>query len=193
MKERETISASFRSYSVLALILVTGNVPGAIAQDCPPNAHFDRVEIIGNVETTHCACNDGYKKRGGACVRDTNTRAANPTIMRALTRAECGRFAGKQLRKDLDACRPPLVECLISVGVRINAATCTVSALVAAGLIAGDPTKIGTVVLPSFEGALASCTREAYDAAEKCQPTWGTCKEAPLQAFKAAIAACPTK
>jgi len=120
-------------------------------------------------------------------------RPASAPPASAESRADCLRFAGERLRSDLAACHSPLVECLKDAGVRKNEATCTGSTLVAGLLILVDPTKTSGVVVPTVTSALLSCTHEAYDAAEKCSPTWGTCQEAPFKAFKEAIAACQSR
>lgn len=164
--------------------------------DCPPNASPSYE--TGNV--VHCKCNAGYENRGGGCrpvpvmrARPEPTMRARPApSLRAVTRAECVRLAGEQLKKDLNKCRSPVVSCLTSVGVRINEATCTASTLVSALALALDPTKISTAVVgTTVAGAVVVCGREAYDAVEKCEPVWGTCQNGPLQAHKDAIAACP--
>jgi len=40
-----------------------------VAQQCPANAHVDRVEQTGNARTVHCKCDEGFKNVDGACVR----------------------------------------------------------------------------------------------------------------------------
>jgi hypothetical protein len=114
--------------------------------------------------------------------------------MRAMTRTECIRSAGKELQKNLAACQPPIVSCLVNAGVRIHEATCAASTLVSALVVAADPSKVSTAVAgPAVAGALVVCAREAYDAVEKCDPVWGACQDGPLKAHKDAIAACQNK
>lgn len=168
----------------LALPLLNG---GAALAGCPP--HSSARYETGNV--VHCRCNAGYENRGGACRPVPSLRAKRQPSMRAMTRAECVRVAGEQLRKALGQCKSPLVHCLTSAGVRIHEATCAASTLVSALVLAADPTKVSAAVAgPAVAGAVVACGREAYDAVEKCSPDWGTCQAAPLRAHKAALNAC---
>jgi hypothetical protein len=165
-------------------------VHGAAFAACPPNASPGYES--GNV--VHCKCNSGYENRDGACRPIPSMRAKREPTMRAMTRAECVRFAGEKLREDLAACKAPVVSCLESVGVRINEATCAATTLVSALALAADPSKISTMVAgPAVAGAVVVCAREAYDAIDKCEPVWGTCQHGPLQAHTDAVAACPRK
>ncbi len=160
---------------------------GAALAGCPP--HSSASYEAGNV--VHCRCNTGYESRDGACRRVPSLRAKPQPSMRAMTRAECVRMAGEQLREALGRCKPPLVQCLTSAGVRIHEATCAASTLVSALVVAADPTKASAAVAgPAVAGAVVACGREAYDAAEKCSPDWGTCQAAPLRTHKAAVATC---
>lgn len=192
--------------SPLVLVLLTVAPPTGVAQEtCPgkPNAHvIERIETRladGTIKrTTRCACNDGYKSQGGACVLATTMRAAKPTVIRPQTRAECVRSAGEQLKADLQRCGPPLLECLGKQGVIGDAAGCTFGTLSSSITLltsgAADPTKATTVAAASaLGGALASCQVNAKDIAEICGPTWGTCQEGPLKAHREAVAKCPAK
>lgn len=51
------------------LAVLCGGPIRAVAQQCPPNAHFTRSTQEGNVRTVHCECNDGYERQGNQCVR----------------------------------------------------------------------------------------------------------------------------
>lgn len=172
----------FRSSTFWLAVFLIASAPSALSQQCPQNAHVDRVDITGEVRTVHCKCDDGYKNVGGTCERaGTTMRPTNPTIMRAQTRAECVRAAGNQLKADLAKCHSPIVECLKSAGVRPQEAICAASALV----VAVDPSKV-TVL-----GAAVACGDKIYEAADVCGATWGQCQNGPLQTYRQATAECP--
>src|SRR6202035_210342 len=138
-----------------------------------------------------CQCDAGYENREGACRPIPSMRAKPEPTVRALTRAECVRSAGKKLQEDLAACKPPVVNCLVGVGVRVHEATCAASTLVSALVVAADPSKVSAAVAgPAVVGAVVFCAREAYDAIEKCEPVWGSCQDEPLKAHKHSIADC---
>jgi hypothetical protein len=173
----------FKPILLFAIVLLMASGRGAVAQQCPPNSHVDRVIQDGNTQTIHCKCDDGYENRGGKCERVVQIRPTPPTIIRAQTRAECVRSAGVKLREELAKCRSPLIECMKNAGVRPKEAICAASALV----VAVDPTKV-TVL-----GAAIACGDKVYEAADVCSPTWGNCYDGPLAAHKAAITNCPSQ
>jgi hypothetical protein len=70
-----------RRLFVLVAIVFIVSPPSAKAQVCPPNAHVDRVDVSGNVETTHCKCNRGYENRGGQCLRTNALQQQNKTTL----------------------------------------------------------------------------------------------------------------
>jgi hypothetical protein len=181
-----SLSMPFRAFFALSVSLSATN-PSASQEmtACPPHS-VGVSKIEGNVRTITCHCVKGYTEMGNSCV------AHKPKlIMRPMTRAECVRVAGKDLRDALAACRSPLVDCLVAAGVRINEATCAASSLVSMLAVAADPSKASSVVLPAVAGDVVACGREAYDAVEKCSPTWGACQDGPLKAYKDAVATCP--
>jgi hypothetical protein len=167
-----------RAVFVVGFLASLVEVAGAAIAGCPPNSHPTEREG----KTQYCECNDGYKNQSGSCT---------PIVsMRPSTRADCVRFAGYRLREDLQLCRSPIVNCLVNEGVRINIATCAGAAFVAAlGVV--DPEKITATAMEAIvAGALVQCTREAHDIAEKCAPTWATCRDGPLKAHTATVAEC---
>lgn len=173
------------SVCLLAIGMAFAGVTAARA-DCPPNASpsYEADNVV------HCKCNAGYENRDGECKMIPVMEPKPEPTMRAKTRAECVRDAGKDLRTALDHCKSPAVECMESAGARIHEATCAATALVGALAIVVDPTKATTAAIA---GTAVQCGREAHDAAEKCEATWGTCADEPLKAHKAAIAQCPVK
>jgi hypothetical protein len=176
---------------VCLLAGVAMSVVGSVAAraDCPPNASpsFEANNVV------HCKCDAGFENRDGECKMIPVMREKPEPTMRAQTRAECVRDAGRQLRTDLDKCSSPIVECMTNAGVRIHQATCAASTLVSALAVAMDPTKASAIVAPAIAGSVVMCGREAYDAVEKCEPAWGACSEEPLKTHKTAIAECPGK
>jgi hypothetical protein len=177
---------------VCLLAGIAMSVFGSVAAraDCAPNASpsYEADNVV------HCKCNAGYENRDGECkVIPTMSAKPEPT-MRAKTRAECVRDAGKDLRTALDQCKSPIIACMTSAGVRIHEATCAASTLVSALAVAADPTKGSAVVVgPAIAGSVVVCGREAYDAVEKCEPDWGTCPDEPLKTHRNAVAACPVR
>jgi hypothetical protein len=179
----------------LALCVLGFSMGGAFAQGCPPNSHPDSE----NATTVFCVCNEGFAKRDGAC-QPVMTVGPGPqqhqTTMRAITRPECVRFAGEQLKKDLETCRSPVMSCLTTEGVTPAAAACTLTTLTSgvafAASAVADPTKASTAVAAmSLAAALSSCRVTAKNIAQACAPAAGTCQEQPLKAHKDAVAACP--
>src|SRR5215469_6449233 len=51
-------------FAAVAQLIGSG---ASFAQECPANAHIDRVEQSGNTRTIHCKCNEGFENKGGAC------------------------------------------------------------------------------------------------------------------------------
>lgn len=177
---------------VCLLAGVAMSVLGAVAAraDCPPNASpsYEADNVV------HCKCDAGYENRDGECKFIPVMRARPEPTMRAQTRAQCIRSAGKDLRAGLDKCKSPIIACVTSAGVRIHEATCAASTLVSALVVAADPTKGSAIVVgPAIAGSVVACGREAYDAVEKCEPVWGSCPDEPLQTHKNAVADCPAK
>ena len=79
---------SLRWSCMVGAALLMANAPAALAQECPLNSSFERIEIKGNVRTTHCRCNEGYEKAGGACVpRSNNGCPASSIKVRGICRA----------------------------------------------------------------------------------------------------------
>lgn len=173
---------------VCLLAGVAMSVVGSVAAraDCPPNASpsFEANNVV------HCKCDAGFENRDGECKMIPVMREKPEPTMRAQTRAECVRSAGQQLKTDLAQCKSPSIECMESAGARIHEATCAATALVGALAIVVDPTKATTAAIA---GTAVQCGREAHDAAEKCEATWGTCADGPLKVHKTAIAECPVK
>ncbi len=145
----------------------------------------------------HCECEAGYEPSGGKCMPKVSMRQGPVTEMRAMTRTECVRFAGNHLQEALNACKAPVFGCMKHEGVQDAAASCTAAGALAviAGLSAyGDPSKLTTAAaIGSLGAAAADCRSHSREIADKCGPTWGTCQNAPLKAWKAEIAGCPAK
>jgi len=158
-----------------AIIAVILSASQALAE-CPPNAHVDRVEVSGHVETTYCSCNNGYEKHGGACVRITS--------MRAQTRTECVRQTGTQLKTDLDQCTTPWLSfCFDDPSANEKVAICFSTG----ALIKFDPSKV-TVL-----GALIACGIAFPDATRmvrQCPQLRDSCLANALSDHKQNVASC---
>ena len=111
------------------------------------------------------------------------TNDYNNALAAATGRDECVRAAAKRLKADVAECQSKIVECLKTAGVQTEAAVCTASALIA------EMDYAKTLVL----GAATSCGNRAYEIANDCAPTWGSCPEKPLRSHDAAVKACPAK
>ena len=163
------------SIGVALSVLLLMRQHAVALEDCPAHAHVDRVEMNGDVRTTHCVCDEGYENVNGSCAR--------ATMMRAQTRTECVRSAGEQLKQDLARCKSPIVECLTHAGVRSKEAICAASTLV----VALDPSKV-TVL-----GAVIACGDKLYEMTDVCKPTWGQCQSVPLRTHQQAVDRCPSQ
>lgn len=148
----------------IALVMIVASGHGAVAQQCPPNSHVDRVEDAGNTETVHCKCDGGYEKRGGTCVRV----GVNP---------QCVKQAGERLqREQQQGCARILGQCFQNnrTPLSATAVACVAACRQAAGC------SIGCGI-----GGLA-----AEALIEKCVNERNNCFEAALARHRTAVDAC---
>ncbi|MDA8224629.1 MAG: hypothetical protein M0T86_01775 [Betaproteobacteria bacterium] len=78
------------AYSALSAMLFLAVSQSASGQDaCPDHAHVSRVEVTGNVKTTHCACDTGYKNLDGQCRMPSKLNPnQDPDVERGLDKAQ---------------------------------------------------------------------------------------------------------
>ena len=154
----------------MALLLVgyfaIGAAP-ALAQECPPNAHYTGSTREGNVRTIHCDCDSGYKKTNGAC-------------QRIIADPQCVKRAGEQLNKEREeGCARVVGRCFQDnkTALSAHALSCVVACRRVGSCAAGC--------------GIAGLGAEVIT--EKCLDARNSCFEAALVKHSAAVKACPAR
>jgi hypothetical protein len=98
----------FRACSFIVLlgsVVVPVEPAPAQSQACPLNAHVDRVTQEGNVRTTHCKCDDGFRSESGTCAPTAGERLPSVDPAFFITDEErsglCERIAGVKKKQAL--------------------------------------------------------------------------------------------
>lgn len=158
--------SSLRMVLLVAGYLAIGAAP-ALAQECPPNAHYTGSTREGNVRIIHCDCDAGYKKKNdGACER-------------IIADPQCVKQAGERLNKERDeGCARVIGRCFQNNKTPLSVAAIT--------CVKG----CRNVASCAIDCSIAGLATEAI--VETCLDERNVCFESALTKHRAAVRACPT-
>jgi hypothetical protein len=136
----------------------------AVAQRCPPNAHYTETTRSANVETIHCECDIGFKKNEGTCRRI----GGDP---------QCVKRAGERLNVERQQV------CAGAVGLCFESRKILLSAAAVACVAACR--QVGSCAVGCGIAGLA-----AERDIEACVDAFNGCQETALARYKDAVLAC---